>query len=167
MTPLTTADTGYLTRAIELSRQALTNQHKTPFGALVVIGGRITGEGTSSVVELLDPSAHAEIMALRAAAQAAGSHLLPGAVLYCSSQPCPMCLTAGYWASVARIVYAATSTEVAGCGFEDLQLYQQLAKPAGQRSLPETSADDPLRAAAAGVLRQWADNFPGPVTPKY
>lgn len=167
MTALTAADAGYLTRTIELSRQALADRHKTPFGAVVVIGGRIAGEGTSSVVELHDPTAHAEIMALRAAAQAARSHLLPGAVLYCSSQPCPMCLIAGYWARVARVVYAATFTDAAGCGFEDLQLYRQLARPAGQRDLPEISAGDPLRASAAGVLRQWADSFPGPVTPRY
>jgi tRNA(Arg) A34 adenosine deaminase TadA len=167
MPSLTPTDEDYLRMAIELSRRALEDQGKTPFGAILVLDGEVVSEGTSSVIELIDPSAHAEVMALRNAAQKLKSHLLPGSVLYSSSEPCPMCLTACYWARVSRLVFGATSHDVARFGFEDLQLYRELATEAGQRSLPEVSADEPLRAFAADVLREWAKDFPEPVTPKY
>lgn len=132
---------------------ALEDQGKTPFRAILVLDGEIVSEGTASVIELIDPSAHAEVMALRNAAQKLKRHLLPGSVLYSSSEPCPMCLTACYWARVSRLVFGATSFDVATYGFEDLQLYRELATGTDQRSLPEASADEPLRALAADVLR--------------
>jgi guanine deaminase len=167
MSPLTPADETYLRTAIELSRRALEDQGKTPFGAILVLDDEVVSEGTSSVIELLDPSAHAEVMALRHAARKLQRHLLPGSVLYSSSEPCPMCLTACYWARVSRLVFGATSYDVATYGFEDLQLYRELAADADQRSLTEVSAGGSLRTQAADVLRNWAENFPEPVTPKY
>ena len=167
MSSLTPTDVKYLRLAIDLSRQALTDQGKTPFGAILVRAEEVIGEGTSSVIELLDPSAHAEVMALRAGARKVQQHLLPDSVLYSSSEPCPMCLTACYWARVSRVVFGATSYDVATYGFEDFQLYRQLASPSDQRSLPEISADASLRSLAADVLRNWAENLPEPVTPKY
>ena len=166
MEALTPADEQYLRAAIDLSRHALEDQGKTPFGAVLVLDGRAIGRGTSSVIELLDPSAHAEVMALRDAAKSAQSHLLPGSVLYSSSEPCPMCLTACYWSQVSRVVFGATSFDVATCGFEDLQLYRELATPLDQRTMPEIVAGGPLQTEAAAVLKRWADNFPGEVTPK-
>jgi hypothetical protein len=80
---------------------------------------------------------------------------------------CPMCLAACYWARVARLVFGATSYDVATYGFEDLQLYRELATGADQRSLSEVSAGGSLRAQAADLQRGWAENFPEPVTPKY
>jgi guanine deaminase len=84
-----------------------------------------------------------------------------------SSEPCPMCLTARYWALVSRLVFGATSCEVATYGFEDLQPYRELAITAEHRSLDEVSAGGSLRDLASDVLRSWAENFPEPVTPKY
>ena len=78
-----------------------------------------------------------------------------------------MCLTACYWARVSRLVFGATSYDVAAYGFEDLQLHREMASNVGQRSLTEVSADGSLRDQAADVLRAWAENFPEPVTPKY
>jgi guanine deaminase len=167
MPSLTKTDADYLRTAIELSRHALDDQGKTPFGAILVLNNEVIGEGTSSVIELFDPSAHAEVMALRNAARKLERHLLPNSVLYSSSEPCPMCLTACYWTRVSRVVFGATSYDVATYGFEDLQLYRELATAQEQRSLPELSADEPLRALATDVLRSWAENFPEPVTPKY
>jgi len=106
-------------------------------------------------------------MALRIAERKLEQHLLPGSVLYSSSEPCPMCLTACYWAQVSRLVFGATSYDVATYGFEDLQLYRELATGADQRSLAEVSAGGQLRDLAAEVLRSWEENFPEPVTPKY
>lgn len=160
-------DRRYLQRAIQISRHALEDEGKTPFGALVVIDGQVAGEGTSRVVELHDPTAHAEVMALRAAGEALGTHLFEAGVMYCSSEPCPMCLTACYWARLPRLVFAATSHDVATSGFEDLQLYRELALQRDQRSLREDTADDDLRSEASGALRAWADALPFPVEPKY
>jgi guanine deaminase len=132
-----------------------------------VLSQEIVGEGTSSVVELLDPSAHAEIMALRSAAAKLQRHLIDDGTLYSSSEPCPMCLTACYWARIPRVVIAATSYDVATYGFEDLQLYRELARATRHRSLREDEADQNIRSQAADVLRSWAEEFPGPVEPKY
>jgi guanine deaminase len=161
------ADRRYLQRAIDISRHALEDEGKTPFGALVVIGGQIVGEGTSCVVELQDPTAHAEVMALRAAGSALGRHLLEDAVMYASSEPCPMCLVACYWARIPRVVFAATSYDVATYGFEDMQFYRELTYPAGKRFLQEDAAGDRQRQNAAAVLRAWADKLPFDVEPKY
>ena len=123
-------------------------------------------EGTSSVSELVDATAHAEVMAIRNAARKLGRHLLDGSILYSSSEPCPLCLTACYWARVSRIVFGATSHDVATHGFEDLQLYRELARGTAQRSLTEVSAGGSLHTQAAEVLRKWAESYPGTVTPK-
>ncbi len=161
------ADRRYLQRAIDISRRALEDEGKTPFGALVVVGGKIVGEGTSRVVELRDPTAHAEVMALRATGAALGRHLFEDGVMYCSSEPCPMCLTACYWARIPRLVFGATSYDVATYGFENLQFYRELSYTADKRFLQEDAADDPLHKDAAAVLRAWADQLPSKVEAKY
>jgi tRNA(Arg) A34 adenosine deaminase TadA len=164
---LDAADSQYLRRAIEISRHALDDGGKTPFGAIVVIGAEVVGEGTSRVVELHDPTAHAEVMALRAAGAALGRHILDDAIMYTSSEPCPMCLVACYWAQLPRLVFAATSYDVATYGFEDFQLYRELTLPADRRSLREDAAGGALRDDAAGALRAWTEKLPSPVEPKY
>jgi guanine deaminase len=161
------ADRELLERAIRLSRHALEDEGKTPFGAILVVDGQVLGEGTSSVAELCDPTAHAEIMALRQAGAKLGQHLFENAVLYASSEPCPMCLAACYWARVPRVVFAATSQDVAASGFEDLQFYRELAAPTDQRAMREDPADAELREIAVSVLRAWTRQLPGPVEPKY
>ncbi len=167
MPPLNMEDFGFLRMAIELSRHALEDQGKTPFGAILVINNEVIGEGTSSVIELHDPSAHAEVMAIRKAAKKLKNHLLLDSVLYSSSEPCPMCLATCYWAQVSRLVFGATSHDVATYGFEDLQLYRELAIDARQRSLAGVNADGTLYSLAVDVLRNWAESLPQPVTPKY
>ncbi len=164
---LSDTDQHFLEEAIEISRRALEDEGKTPFGAIVVIGGKIIAEGTSSVVELRDPTAHAEVMALRNTGSALDRHLFEDGVMYASSEPCPMCLCACYWARLPRLVFGATSYDVAAFGFEDLQLYRELAQTADKRFLQEQAAGDALRKKAANVLRSWADAFPGIVEPKY
>ncbi|GHJ36734.1 nucleoside deaminase [Streptomyces sp. TS71-3] len=160
-------DLAYLQRAVEISRRALEDERNTPFGALIVINGEIVAEGTSSVVKLNDPTAHAEVMALRAAGEALGRHLFEDGVMYASSEPCPMCLVACYWARIPRLVYGANSHDVATYGFEDLQLYRELAFPAEQRSLRGQGATGSVKEDAVAVLKQWADAFPETVVPKY
>lgn len=161
------ADRTFLQRAIELSLDAVQEDGKTPFGAVVVAAGEIAGEGTSQVVELCDPTAHAEVMALRAASTTLGRHLITDGVMYCSSEPCPMCLAACYWAQISRVVYAATSYDVATYGFEDLRFYQELAKPRAERLIAEETAGQHQRDQAVKGLRDWTAKLPFPVKPKY
>jgi guanine deaminase len=165
-TNLSAHDRDYLDRAIAVSRRALEEEGKTPFGAVVVVDNRVVGEGTSSVVERQDPTAHAEVMALRHAGQTLGRHLMPDGVMYASSEPCPMCLIACYWARLPRLVFAATSHDVAVYGFEDLQLYRELTRSTSDRSLREDAAEDGQRQQATAVLAAWAAQLPEPVVPK-
>jgi len=159
-------DLRYLQRAVDISRKALEDEGNTPFGALVVINGAIVGEGTSSVVRLSDPTAHAEVMALRAAGAALGRHLFEDGVMYASSEPCPMCLVACYWARIPRLVYGASSHDVATYGFEDLQFYRELTLPNDHRSLREVGAEGAVKEDAVSVLKAWTNTLDGPVVPK-
>lgn len=166
-TTLNDADLTYLQRAVDISREALEDGGNTPFGALVVVDGTIVGEGTSSVVRLSDPTAHAEVMALRATGAALGRHLFETGVMYCSSEPCPMCLVACYWARIPRLVYGASSHDVATYGFEDLQFYRELTLPSDHRSLQEIGAQGMVKDDAVSVLKAWTRTLDAPVVPKY
>lgn len=165
-TKLTDSDRDFLAHAISISKHALEDQGKTPFGAIIVIDDKIVAEGTSSVVELYDPTAHAEVMALRAAGARLRRHLLPDATMYASSEPCPMCLVGCYWAQIPRLVFGASSHDVALYGFEDLQLYRELTHPTEHRSLNEIPANGHLHEEATEVLRLWAAQLSNPVVPK-
>jgi tRNA(Arg) A34 adenosine deaminase TadA len=107
-----------------------------PFAALVVHEGRVIARGANGVTTQLDPTAHAEILAIRAAAIALGRFNLTGCELFTSCEPCPMCLGAAYWARLDRVYFAATRFEAAAAGFDDLHLYNELCLPLSQRSLP-------------------------------
>lgn len=160
-------DRAFLEQAIAVSRHALEDEGKTPFGAIVVVDGEPVGIGTSSVVERNDPTAHAEVIALRSAGQALGRHLMEDAVMYSSSEPCPMCLVACYWARIPRLVYAANSQDVGTNGFEDLQFYRELTLPNKERTLlAEVPVGGDLRENAAGALAEWAGQLPFTMVPK-
>ncbi len=98
-------------------------------------------------------------MALRAAGSSLGRHVLEDAVLYSSSEPCPMCLAACYWARVPRVVFAATTGDVAAFGLPDLAIYEELNAPAELRSLREDPGEDDLRQDATAVMRDWARRY--------
>jgi guanine deaminase len=153
------ADRHYLRLAVELSCGYRDDPRRWPFGAVVVTDGKIAGQGINQVVELHDPTAHAEVMALRAAGETLAAHLFEDAVLYSSSEPCPMCLAACYWACVPRVVYAATSFDAAGNGLRDLAIYDELKLPAEHRSLREDASGGDLRSEAVTVLQDWHDQF--------
>ena len=142
--------------AVELSGSYRDDPRRWPFGAVLAAEGKILGRGFNQVVELRDPSAHAEIMALRAAGGALGRHVLEDCVLYSSSEPCPMCLAACYWASVPRVVFAATSRDLAGYDFQDLAFYTELGLPAGRRSMREDADREELRQDALLAVQDWA-----------
>jgi guanine deaminase len=141
-----------LRRAIDLSREKMLAGAGGPFGALVARGDDIVAEGWNRVTTEIDPTAHAEIVALRGAATRLGDFSLAGCVLFTSCEPCPMCLAAAYWARVDRIVFAATRADAAAGGFDDAFLYGEIALPAEQRRLPMRQA---LHAEAAAVFADW------------
>jgi guanine deaminase len=149
-------DRRYLRMAVELSRSYRDDPRRWPFGAVVVGQGKVLGQGSNQVVELRDPSAHAEVMALRAAGGALGRHVLEDCVLYSSSEPCPMCLAACYWAAVPRVVFAATSRDLAGYDFQDLVFYTELGLPAERRSMREDADREEVRREALLAVQGWA-----------
>ena len=107
-----------------------------PFGALVALeNGRVIGRGTNKVVSERDPTLHAEVVAIREACRALGTHDLSGAVLYASCEPCPMCFGAAYWARVDRIVHAASRADAAAAGFDDAAIHADVARAPQEREL--------------------------------
>lgn len=117
------SDVHWLTLAVDL---ALANvaDGGGPFGAAVVEDGALIGSGTNRVTTDLDPTAHAEVVAIRSACRGTGSFALPGATLYASCEPCPLCLTASLWSRIERIVFAADRHDAARAGFDDLRFYE-------------------------------------------
>ena len=123
-------------RAIDLAIENVRSGRGGPFGALVVKDGQLVATGVNLVTATSDPTAHAEVMAIRAACQALGSHQLAGCEVYTSCEPCPMCLGALYWARPEAYYFACTRTQAAEAGFDDEFIYEELALPPDERSLP-------------------------------
>lgn len=146
-------DETFLRQAIELSRRNMVGQAGGPFGAVVVKDGQVIGQGWNRVTETHDPTAHAEVSAIRDACARLGTHALEGAVLYTSCEPCPMCLATAYWARVARIVWGNTREDAAAIGFDDDFLYREVALPPEKRSIPVRVL---LRDEARSVFSAWA-----------
>ena len=133
--PAVSRDPAFMRRALALSLANAGSAKGGPFGAVVVKDGKIVGEGANRVTTQRDPTAHAEIVALRAAARRLKTHDLTGAVIYTSCEPCPMCLTAIMWARIGRMVYACSRADAAKAGFDDDWFYRQGALPVDGRAL--------------------------------
>ena len=125
----------FLRRAIALATENVESGAGGPFGAVVVRDGKIAGEGVNSVTACNDPTAHAEVNAIRGAAKTLGTFTLAGCELYTSCEPCPMCLAAAYWARLDAVYYGASAADAARAGFDDAFLYAELGKDASQRKL--------------------------------
>jgi tRNA(Arg) A34 adenosine deaminase TadA len=142
-----------LRRAIEIGREGMLARRGGPFGALIASSdGSIIAEGCNQVTSTNDPTAHAEITAIRRACAALETFVLAGHVLYTSCEPCPMCLAAAYWARVDGIVFAASRVDAAAGGFDDEFLYRELVLPMDARSLPITQA---AAEEGAELFREW------------
>lgn len=128
---------GFMRRAIELSRRGMESGDGGPFGAVIVKDRMIVGEGWNRVVATNDPTAHGEIVAIRAATQTLKHFNLKGCDIYTSAQPCPMCLGAIYWARLDRIYYGNSVKDAAAIGFDDDQFYCQLGRAPQDRTVPE------------------------------
>ncbi len=130
------AGNAFMRRAIELSHKAMDEGTGPPFGAVIVRDGQVVAEGYNNSFTTNDPTAHAEVVAIRRACEAVGSRFLKGCVIYSSSEPCPMCLGAIHWAGIGRVHYANDRTTAAAAGFDDARLYREIALPVEERALP-------------------------------
>jgi guanine deaminase len=152
-------DARFLREAIELAREHSVAGSGGPFGALIVREGLTISRGWNEVLSTNDPTAHAEIVAIRVACQAFNTFHLDSCTLYTSCEPCPMCLAAAYWARMKRIVYAATRHDAAAIGFADTRLYRELTLTPHMREL---RMDQALRDEAVTVMRVW-ESLPGKI----
>ena len=139
--------------AIQLSKRSLTRKQGGPFGALIVRRGVVIGRGWNQVIGPHDPTAHAEVVAIRAACRKLKQFHLDDCVIYCSCEPCPMCLSAIYWARLERVYYAGTRQDAARIGFQDKSLYLELRRPAARRRIPFRTL---LGSDAREVMQQWS-----------
>jgi guanine deaminase len=148
-------DNAFMARAIQISIENVRSGQGGPFGAVVVRDGEIIAEGANRVTSTNDPTAHAEVLAIRQACQKLGDFELKGCELYTSCEPCPMCLGAIYWARVARIYFASAAADAANAGFDDSFIYREIAEPLSQRSIPMIQM---MREEALAAFREWQQN---------
>ena len=143
----------FLRRAIRLAWDHSREGTGGPFGAVVVRGDEVVGTGWNQVVEGTDPTAHAEILAIRDAALNLETHVLDDCVIYCSCEPCPMCLSAVYWSRIPRVVFASTGEDARVAGFDDALITRELKTDWADRTLQSHQA---LREEGKKVLEEWA-----------
>lgn len=140
-----TSDAQWLQQAVDLATDSVA-RGGGPFGAVIVLDGDEVARGSNRVTLDLDPTAHAEVVAIRAASRRLGSHTLAGCVLYASCEPCPMCASSALWARVDRVCFAADRHDAKRAGFDDALLYQLFDRPTEQWPMTVTS----LRLPGAG-----------------
>ena len=133
---ITEKDRSYLRQAIALAKEGIENRQGGPFGCVIVKNGEVIGKGFNKVTSSHDPTAHAEVEAIRDACGRLGDHQLAGCDLYASCEPCPMCLGAIYWARLSRVVYASTRNQAADAGFDDDLIYKEIDRPMAGRQIP-------------------------------
>lgn len=142
----------FMQRAIEEARRGMEADKGGPFGAVIVKGDEIISTGSNHVTSALDPSAHAEIVAIREACQKTNNFSLEGCTIYTSCEPCPMCLGAIYWARIDKIYFAATRKDAAAINFDDQLFYEELAKAPEKRNVPMVQM---MHQEARKVFDQW------------
>lgn len=144
--------TKFMQEAISLSRNGMNNNEGGPFGAIVVKGDQIVGRGNNRVTSSNDPTAHAEVVAIRDACKNLNTFQLDDCVMYTSCEPCPMCLGAIYWARPSKVYYANTKKDAASIGFDDDFIYQEIQIPLGERQIPfeQISAEEAWK-----VFEEW------------
>lgn len=145
-------DDHFMRQALALAARGIELGHGGPFGALVVIGGEIVGRGWNRVVHLNDPTAHAEMQAIREACETIGHFHLPDATLYTTCEPCPMCLGAFHWARIGRLVYAASAEDAAEFGFDDQSFKRRLTLPLENQGIQVSRQ---LSQESRQLFQQW------------
>jgi tRNA(Arg) A34 adenosine deaminase TadA len=142
----------FMERAIAIALDNVRSGRGGPFGALIVKNGAIVSEGANCVTRMNDPTAHAEIAAIREACKKLGTFHLSDCEMYSSCEPCPMCLGAIYWARLARVYFASTAADAAKAGFDDSFIYGEIQRPHAQRKIPMIQL---MREESLAAFRAW------------
>jgi guanine deaminase len=142
----------YMAEAIDLAEQGMNRGDGGPFGAVVIEEDEIIGRGWNRVLATNDPTAHAEVVALRAASRAKANYWLEGCILVVNCEPCPMCLAAMYWARIAACIYGASRDDAAAIGFDDAFIYEELERPRSNRRLRLRQFG---QHEAASAMQRW------------
>ena len=145
-------DNPFMARAIQLSIDNVSSGRGGPFGAVVVKDRKIIAEGTNQVTSTNDPTAHAEVIAIRETCRKLGTFDLQDCDIYTSCEPCPMCLGAVYWARLSRVYFANGAADASKAGFDDSLIYRELAQPHSQRKIPMIQI---MREEALAAFRAW------------
>jgi len=145
-------DNPFMARAIQLSHDNVLSGQGGPFGAVIVKDGKIVSEGVNRVTSTNDPTAHAEVVAIREACGKLGFFELKDCELYTSCEPCPMCLGAIYWARLARIYFGNLAADATKIGFDDSAIYREFARPFSERAIPMVPM---MREQALAAFRAW------------
>jgi guanine deaminase len=153
-TSMKTQEEEFMQAAIELAVENA-RAGRGPFGAIVVRNGALIASGANQVTTTNDPTAHAELVAIREACQALGHFQLTGCDLYASCEPCPMCVAAIYWARPAHVYYASTAQDAAAAGFDDLMIFSELSLPPAARRIPMKRL---THAQALAPFQLWQAN---------
>jgi tRNA(Arg) A34 adenosine deaminase TadA len=151
---MTEQDKTFMSRAIDIAQEGMDSGKGGPFGAVVVHNGEIIGEGCNQVTSTHDPTAHAEIVAIREACRTLGAFQLENCSIYTSCEPCPMCLGAIYWARPERVFFACTRDDAARAGFDDDFIYEELGKSHEERRLVIMNL---MRDEALQVFERWME----------
>jgi len=141
-----------MARAIQLSIENVHSGRGGPFAAVIVKDGRVVAEGANQVTSTKDPTAHSEILAIRAACAKLGAFDLHGCEIYTSCEPCPMCLGAIYWARLSRVYFANAAADAASIGFDDSLIYREIPLPLAQRGIPMIQM---MRDQALAAFQAW------------
>lgn len=142
----------FMRHAVRLSAERMREGHGGPFGAIIVRDGAVVAEGWNCVTSSNDPTAHAEVTAIRRACQVLGSFSLKGCDIFTSCEPCPMCLSAIYWARLDNVYFANSREDAAAIGFDDALIYAEVSKPIAERIIPTVKLPVP---EAAAVFAEW------------
>jgi guanine deaminase len=149
----------FMARAIQLSVENVRSGRGGPFGCLIVKNGNVVAEGVNQVTATNDPTAHAEVLAIRQACQKFRCFELRGCELYSSCEPCPMCLSAIYWARIDKVFFGSLAEDAAKVGFDDSAIYREIAQPRSARKVPTIQM---MREEALAAFRAWEEN-PGKI----
>ena len=142
----------FMARAIQLAVENVRSGQGGPFGAVIVKDGGVIAEGANQVTLTNDPTAHAEVLAIRQACQTLGLFELKGCELYTSCEPCPMCLGAIYWARLSRVYFGGLAADASQVGFDDSFIYREIAQPHAEREIPMVQM---MREEALAAFRAW------------
>jgi guanine deaminase len=148
-------DNAFMARAIQLSVENVRSGRGGPFGTVIVKDGVVIAEAANQVTTLNDPTAHAEVLAIRGACQKLGGFELRGCDLYTSCEPCPMCLGAIYWARIGKVYFGNFAADAAKVGFDDSAIYAEIAQPHAQREIPMVQM---MREQALAAFRAWEES---------